>query len=169
MDIEKIVLVILGAIVGFIVSIMKDFLLENKKKKLKQEEIRRDKLEELYIIVGNWSTALLGNSLTFLAVLNARIEYPKYSELTANMTTSKYDFNRLEMILNIYAINLKPLYKEVLEARSKINTIQGKYINQYRHGDSNGKHFVNEYTDAQNNFENLTKLLKQEIANLVVS
>ena len=51
MDTEKILLLILGAIVGFFASIAKDYFSEKTKRKYKEIEIRREKAEELYLLL----------------------------------------------------------------------------------------------------------------------
>jgi hypothetical protein len=48
---EKYLLLILGAIIGFIASIAKDYFVEKTKKKYKDIDFKREKLEELFILV----------------------------------------------------------------------------------------------------------------------
>ena len=47
---EKYLLLILGAIIGFIASIAKDYFVEKTKKKFKDIDFKREKLEELFIL-----------------------------------------------------------------------------------------------------------------------
>jgi hypothetical protein len=47
---EKYLLLILGAIIGFIASIAKDYFVEKTKKKYKDIDFKREKLEELFIL-----------------------------------------------------------------------------------------------------------------------
>ena len=51
---EKYLLLILGAIIGFIASIAKDYFVEKTKKKYKDIDFKREKLEELFILVCWW-------------------------------------------------------------------------------------------------------------------
>ena len=48
---EKYLLLILGAIIGFIASMAKDYFVEKTKKKYKDIDFKREKLEELYILI----------------------------------------------------------------------------------------------------------------------
>ena len=47
---EKYLLLILGAFIGFIASIAKDYFVEKTKKKYKDIDFKREKLEELFIL-----------------------------------------------------------------------------------------------------------------------
>ena len=47
---EKYLLLILGAIIGFIASIAKDYFVKKTKKKYKDIDFKREKLEELFIL-----------------------------------------------------------------------------------------------------------------------
>ena len=48
---EKILFVIIGGIVGFLASIAKDYFVEKTKKRYQDRDFKREKLEELFIIV----------------------------------------------------------------------------------------------------------------------
>ena len=92
MDSEKIILLVLGAIIGFIASIIKDILLENKKKKIKDKELTRDRLEELFKL---------------LAELNEDILMPIES-------TKKHDTSRIAILIRFYFPQLHSEYKKFL-------------------------------------------------------
>lgn len=51
MEIEKLVLLLVGGLIGFIASILKDYFVEKTKKKYKDIDFKREKLEELYILI----------------------------------------------------------------------------------------------------------------------
>ena len=51
---EKIMLVIIGGIIGFFASIAKDYLIESKKEKDKIKSLKREKLEETFILVSDF-------------------------------------------------------------------------------------------------------------------
>lgn len=51
---EKYLLLILGAIIGFIASIAKDYIIESKKEKEKRKNFKREKLEEIFILVSDF-------------------------------------------------------------------------------------------------------------------
>jgi hypothetical protein len=51
MENEKIGLLLVGGLIGFIASIAKDYFVEKTKKKYKDIDFKREKLEELFILV----------------------------------------------------------------------------------------------------------------------
>ena len=51
MEIEKLVLLLVGGVIGFIASIAKDYFVEKKKKKYKDIDFKREKLEDLFILI----------------------------------------------------------------------------------------------------------------------
>jgi hypothetical protein len=51
MTIDSIGMLILGAIIGFLVSIAKDWLMENRKDKEKKKQFKREKLEEIFVLL----------------------------------------------------------------------------------------------------------------------
>ena len=51
MEIEKLVLLLVGGGIGFIASIAKDYFVEKTKKKYKDIDFKREKLEELFIMI----------------------------------------------------------------------------------------------------------------------
>jgi hypothetical protein len=51
MEIEKLVLLLVGGVIGFIASIAKDYFVEKTKKKYKDIDFKREKLEELFILI----------------------------------------------------------------------------------------------------------------------
>lgn len=52
MDLEKILLILAGGLVGFLSSVLKDYFIEKQKKQNKIIELKREKLEELFLILG---------------------------------------------------------------------------------------------------------------------
>lgn len=51
MDKNKIILLVIGAIIGFVVSLAKDWVMEGKKQKERSKQSKREKLEEIFILV----------------------------------------------------------------------------------------------------------------------
>ena len=51
MEIEKLVLLLVGGVIGFIASIAKDYFVEKTKKKYKDIDFKREKLEDLFILI----------------------------------------------------------------------------------------------------------------------
>lgn len=51
MTLDSIVTLIIGAIIGFLVSVAKDLIIENKKKNEKKKQFKREKLEEIFVLL----------------------------------------------------------------------------------------------------------------------
>ena len=51
MEIEKLVLLLVGGVIGFIASIAKDYFVVKTKKKYKDIDFKREKLEDLFILI----------------------------------------------------------------------------------------------------------------------
>ena len=51
MTTESIIMLVIGATIGFIASIAKDWLVEYRKDKAKKKQFKREKLEEIFILL----------------------------------------------------------------------------------------------------------------------
>ena len=101
--------------------------------------------------------------------MHNKIHYNDYYDIVMDSSQERtYDFNRLEMILNIYAPELKDIYHNVIQARGNLNDIEGKHKQSYTRGNMDGRAFVNDYIKAQDTFENEIKILQENIAKLCV-
>jgi len=159
--------ILVGGAVGFLVSVGKDWLLEDKKQKEKNKQLKRERLEELHILISHWSNNLLGNGLNLLAVMQEKLDYNQYLDLIIEKEVN-YDFQRIEMILNIYASELDETHNKLLELRGELNDIAIKYKHQYESGNFDGEIFIKPYVEIQIKFEKYVNILKNEIANLIL-
>ena len=134
MDSEKIILLVVGAIIGFIASIIKDILLENKKKKIKDKELRRDRLEELFKLFAELSEDILMSSTEFtkkhesirIAIL-IRFYFPEFEPECEKILTYYVEINKLKSekkefidAHTKYSESLKILYNLIVEESKKI-------------------------------------------------
>jgi len=71
---------VVGGSIGFLASIAKDWLLENKKQKLKKQEFQREKLEEIYLLFEKWSTYFSTVYLDYLRCYRDRTSYGQVLE-----------------------------------------------------------------------------------------
>ena len=98
-------------------------------------------------------------------VMQGKIDYNQHLDLTIKGGEKpKYDFNRLEMIMGIYAHELLPYYQKVIDARSKLNAISIKHKHAYEQGDTDGEMFLQSYSSAQLDIEKQGEMLKEKIA-----
>lgn len=59
MTLDSIVTLVIGAIIGFLVSVAKDLIIENKKKNEKKKQFKREKLEELFVILDKFNDSVM--------------------------------------------------------------------------------------------------------------
>ena len=129
------------------------------------EDTKRERLEDLYILVGHWLNGLSGHYISLSMVMQGKLDYNQHlDQFIKSADKQGYDYQRLEMILDVYAHPLKPMYEKVLEARAELNKISTKHKHAYEQGDMDGERFLKSYTAAQLKIESLGEALKKEIA-----
>lgn len=80
-----------GAFIGFLVSIVKDYISENRKIKVKDKEFKRNKIEETFILLEK----TYGNTF--------------HSQ--DNIYSLEFDINKLRMLIEFYFPNLSDDYR----------------------------------------------------------
>ena len=126
---EKIMLVIIGGIIGFFASIAKDYLIESKKEKDKLKNIKREKLEEAYIEFSKWFSDFSIDNLGIIVVMQNVLEYDEYTKKKKEYSENLIiDFTKLEMIINIYGDNLLTDFSLIMTKRDEISKIKFTYM-----------------------------------------
>jgi len=169
--------VLLGAVLGLIgVFFANKSNLSRLQLQLESErqrnhyQVKREKLEELYILLSHWINMFSGHYFKLTLVMKGAIDYNQFlDEIIAESADTKTDFQRIEMILHIHARELLPTYTEVLEYRGKINDISAAHKADYKKGKQNGDDYIGSYTSAHTQLENAVGRLKNEIAELAVN
>ncbi|WP_419770436.1 MAG: hypothetical protein ACNI3C_01210 [Candidatus Marinarcus sp.] len=149
---ESFILLLAGGIIGFVASILKDFFLEKTKKKYKEIELKRNKLEELYIEIDNWFNYYSLNSAMFIQ----RLEGNSISNSLSEERDKKfvYDLIKIEMIISIYLEILISDYNTILSKWDELNEFQAK---------NKGSSYKEEYITLNNHFTNQVKNFKMKI------
>jgi len=129
------------------------------------EDTKKERLEELYILVGHWLNRIFGNYISLSMVMQGKLDYNQHlDQVIKSGNKQGHDFNRLEMIIDVYAHALKPAYEKVLEAISELNEVSLEHKHAYEQGNIDGDKFLKPYTSAQLKVESLGEVLKKEIA-----
>jgi flagellar biosynthesis chaperone FliJ len=129
------------------------------------EDVKRAKLEELYTQVGHWLGGMGSHYMTLTMVMHGKIDYNQYLEIILESKgRQNYDFQRLEMIIDIYASDLKTHYDNVINAREELNEVAGQFKHDYEQGRTNGEKYLKSYVVAQNKIEALGNVLKEKIS-----
>jgi hypothetical protein len=132
---------------------------------LKAENLLRERFEELYVLVEHWLNGLFGNYMSLNMVMQGKLTYNQHlDQIIENGNSSKHDFQRLEMIINIYALSIKEKYDAVMEARSKLNEISTVHKLEYEKGNIDGSIFLDAFIVAQVTIEKRGGVLLEAIA-----
>ncbi|WP_305819619.1 hypothetical protein [Photobacterium leiognathi] len=133
-------------------------------------QVKREKLEELYVLLSQWENMFFSNGLKLTLVMKGDIDYNQYlDEIIESGQASNVEFHRLEMIINIYARELCTLYKDVLKCRDKINKIVGAHKQDYMHGNINGEKYLDIYLKAHAELNIKVKKLQEQLAELATN
>lgn len=124
---------------------------------LKNNEVRLNKLENVYELFEKWNTYFAINYLNYLHFHSKKITQSDLFELIRDPKVyNSGDFQKLTTLLNIYFPELNDEYERVNKARSEVV----KYMNVDK--EINVKDFVK----VQESFENVAMNFKKEISEL---
>jgi hypothetical protein len=139
--------------------------LENQKS-TERSRLHRERLEELYVLVGNWSTGFMTMGLSILQVMAGRISYNDHLDLLIEDNKSKsFEFSRIRMIVDIYGSDFNEHFDELIKMRETSNDVITDFKIAHNNG-RNGKIFIDPFIISQNNFETASENLRREIASL---
>ena len=115
---------VVGGSIGFLASIAKDWLIENKKQKLKKQEFQREKLEEIYLLFDKWDANFGSTYLVYLHCYRSELTYQNVLQHIEKLEKSNFllpgEFQKLQMLINIHFPQLANDYISVDKARSKV-------------------------------------------------
>lgn len=141
-----------------------------KEQQRNHSQLKREKLEELYILLSHWISMFFSNYFKLTLVMKNEIDYNQYlDEIISDGADKKVDFQRIEMILNIYGRELLPAYHKVLGWREKVNDIAAAHKMDYKNGKVNGERYITPYTTVHTELEKSVETLKAELAELAVN
>jgi len=168
-----------GVVVGAVISIfgvwltnrssIKQLNIQLEHEKLTDADtLKREKLEELYILVDKWLSGIFSHYLKLTLVMKGDIDYNQYlDKVIEEGKENTFDFGRLEMIVDIYGHKLQSSYKKMMAARDELNKVSAAHKRAYKSGDIDGEKYLNPYTDAQLKLNELAESFKKEIADHV--
>jgi hypothetical protein len=132
--------------------------------------VEDSRLEELFILFKKWALNIDLIYINHARAMKGDIDYQAMLDMEIERCDKNaFDFNRLEMLINLYIPDIKPAYERVLEAKAKANQFMLEYGNQCVAGNTDGRKFLSAFIDAQNKFsheaERVIKLIAEQ-ANL---
>jgi hypothetical protein len=168
-----------GVILGSLIStlgVWLNNLFHNKRLKIQLEyernknlsDERKRKLEDLYLTTKHWANAITGNALSLNAVMKGKLDYNQHMDLFIKSADKKaYDFNRIEMLLRIYAQEAIPLYNGAIAARTDMNKVEIEHKFAYENNLYDGEKFLKPFISKQIVFEKATEKLLDKILSLL--
>ena len=157
--------VVIGAILGFLLSFLKDWIIEGRKQMEKKVDLRRERLEELYVGFSKWSTHIISEQITLLSVMENKITFNDYLDLKIEKTI-KFDAQKNEMILEVYADNLLKAHGDVRKQLVYLNQIKDDFEKLYS---KQGPHIASrEFLEGNKlftvKFEEKSDIFKEQLA-----
>ncbi len=124
----------------------------------------KNKLEELYFLVEKWASSFGSYHIPLMSVMRGELTYNDALDLVIKYEKeNKYDFKKIELLLNLYFDDLKDKYSSIIEKRATINKIIFAHKERYKQGDIDGELFLKPFTEAQLSFHKSIELFKEEI------
>jgi hypothetical protein len=80
----------------------------NHERQTKQKELMREKLEQLYILFKKWDLTVQNVYINYLRAMKGNITYDTLLKIESERSDKSVDYNRLEMLIDLYFPNIKP-------------------------------------------------------------
>ena len=135
-------------------------------KEFKTNEILREKLEELYVLFSKWITFQCGYWLPYHKVMLGEISYNQAHDINLKREKKNDDFERIEMLVDLYFPTLRKEYEDLISTQDKVNQILSEHKRGYKKGDADGLKFASLFLDEQNVLFKKSDCLKKNIINL---
>jgi hypothetical protein len=147
---------------GLGTAVVNYWLTERKAKR----DLRRTKLEELFLAFSRWEKYLGSQSITFHAVMVEKIDYNQALDLINNDREGQEPtFDTVEMLISLYFPELKEPFQGVLKSRDRLNGIREIHKRAYERGENDSR-FAKEFSSELQKFGDAEKALKDHIAHL---
>ena len=112
-------------------------------RKTRDEEIIRDRLEELYVLSNKYFSILVGHYLPFRMVMEGEITFNQALDMSIESgSKSDCEPHRVTMLIDLYFPEIKPAFDEIMDIREKLNEIIDGYKEQYKGGDTDGSQWL---------------------------
>lgn len=129
-----------------------------------RDALQREKLEELYVLAVKYIKLLGSHYLPYLRVMEGDLDYNQALDLTIESgNKERPDFDRLQMLIDVYFKKLREPFKQLLHARDKTNEIIAIHKAEYKQGSLNGLKFVKPMLAALDLVDEAGERLKNEI------
>ena len=134
-------------------------------KEIKNEEMLRDRLEELYVTSNKYLDALIGYYLPYRMVMKGQLTFNQALDITIE-SKKDYDPHRVTMLINMYFPEVKPAFDEILGLREKLNRIVDSYKEQYRTGVIDGSKYLEVFQPLLEKLDELAAGFHQHVVRI---
>lgn len=112
-------------------------------RKQKNEELKRERLEELYVQSKKYLNMLIMHYVPFRDVMNGEISFNQALDINIeNGKTNDFEPHRVSMLIDLYFPELKLSFNSILELRDKLNILVDDYKEQYKLGRIDGQKWL---------------------------
>jgi len=114
--------------------------------KLKEDEIYRDRLEELYVISNKWLGLLVSHYLPFRGAMEGELTFNQALDITIESGSKiNYEPHRVTMLIDLYFPQIKSEFDQMMEIREKLNLLVDGYKEQYKRGNFDGTRWLDAF------------------------
>ncbi|MDF1483481.1 hypothetical protein [Extensimonas sp. H3M7-6] len=132
--------------------------------RVQNQRVSKERLEELYVLVCRWLNGMFSNYLHLTLVMKGECDYNAYLDAVIKASADRpVDFSRIEMIIGIYGAEIRQAYDQVIEARTRVNSLISDHKQAYLQGKP-GTPFLGPFTSVQVVLEQDCEALKEAIA-----
>lgn len=136
-------------------------------KNIRDEDLRRNRLEELYILSNKYLNRLVGYYLPYRMVMKGELTFNQALDITIEDGSKKeYDPHRVTMLIHMYFPEVKPAFDEIMAIREKMNKIISDYKEQYKRGDIDGSRWLVKFQPLLSKIGILADSFDKNIVNL---
>lgn len=137
--------------------------------KLQRQQLSRERLEELYGLIGKWDDRLFAEVLHTGMLVQGLISHEEYLEhYPTTEVENLVDYTRLEMIVGIYGKSFKSAYEDANEAKKLLVALEGEVERKYLDG-LHTEQILASLMEAHATFQHAVKVLKEKIAESVLA
>ena len=133
-----------------------------------RERFLRERLEELHVLIAEWIIFVAVFHLPITKVMRGEISYNAALDLINEHELTPPNFQRMEMVVELYFPTLRDKYNQLMKARDELSSIVDAHKEQYRIGQTDGSAFRRPFMAAQLAVDARATELKAEIAKLAL-
>jgi hypothetical protein len=179
LDILQALIAFIGVLVGSLFTILGTWITNRAnlkrleiqlkhEKETNKENLMRDRLEELYILSDKYFNTLVSHQIPLRMVMKGEMSFKDALDLHIEWgKENKFDYKRVNMIIEMYFNELEEPYKEVLKIRDDLNDISEGYKEQYKNGDYDGKRWLKLFQPKLEQLTQKTESFRKKLTELI--